>query len=228
MYRKYFKRPLDVVLSLLAIIVLSPVFITIAILVRVKLDSPVIFKQIRPGLNEVIFTMYKFRTMTNERDNNGNLLPDSMRLNKFGKSLRATSLDELPELINIIKGDMSIIGPRPQLVRDMVFMTKEQRNRHKVRPGLSGLAQVHGRNAISWDKKLAMDLEYMQHITFSGDVKIILLTVKKILYREDISAKCMTTAEDYGDYLIRTGVVSQEEYKKKQKEAKEIVDTERW
>ena len=150
-YRKYFKRPMDIILSLIALIVLSPILLIVALLVRIKLGSPVIFKQQRPGLNEKIFTMYKFRTMTDERDENGELLSDSIRLTKFGRLLRASSLDELPELFNILKGDMSIVGPRPQLVRDMVFMTKEQRQRHSVLPGLTGWAQVNGRNDVSWE-----------------------------------------------------------------------------
>ena len=154
MYRKYIKRMLDFLLSLMAIIILSPVLIVVAILVRTKLGSPVIFKQKRPGLNEKIFTLYKFRTMTDERDEKGNLLPDDIRLTRFGKLLRSTSLDELPELFNILKGDMTIVGPRPQLVRDMVFMTDTQRKRHSVRQGLTGLAQINGRNNLSWEEKI--------------------------------------------------------------------------
>lgn len=150
MYRKYFKRPLDFIMALVGLVVLSPVLLIIAVLVRIKLGSPVIFKQPRPGLNEKIFTLYKFRTMTDERDENGEPLPDEVRLTPFGKWLRSTSLDELPELWNILRGDMSFVGPRPQLVRDMVFMTPEQRRRHVVRPGLTGWAQVNGRNNISW------------------------------------------------------------------------------
>ena len=173
-YENYIKRILDIILSLVALICLSPILLIVAILVRVKLGSPVLFKQKRPGKDEKIFTLYKFRTMTDERDKSGNLLPDSQRLTKFGKFLRSTSLDELPELINIIKGDMSIVGPRPQLVRDMLFMTDEQRKRHSVRQGLTGLAQVNGRNNITWEDKLNYDLEYIQNITFIGDLKIII------------------------------------------------------
>lgn len=222
-YARYIKRILDVLLSGCALIVLSPVLLIVAVLVRTKLGSPVIFCQERPGKNEKIFKMYKFRSMTDQRDENGELLPDEMRLTKFGRTLRSTSLDELPELWNIFKGDMSIVGPRPQLVRDMVFMTPEQRLRHTVMPGLTGLAQVSGRNAISWEDKLATDLRYIRHITFLGDVKIILLTVKKVFCREDISADGMDTAEDLGDYLLRTAQVSEEAYQELQAESKALL-----
>lgn len=223
-YARCIKRMLDILLSGLALIVLSPVLLVVAVLVRAKLGSPVIFCQMRPGRNEKIFKMYKFRSMTNARDEKGELLPDDVRLTKFGKVLRATSLDELPELWNIFKGNMSIVGPRPQLVRDMVFMTQEQRRRHTALPGLTGLAQVNGRNAISWEDKLQTDLRYVEHITFVGDVKIIAQTVKKVLSHEDISADGMETAEDFGDYLLRTGRVSEEEYKKRQAESKALLD----
>lgn len=169
LYRKYFKRPMDFVLSLISIIFLSPILLVVAILVRIKLGSPIIFKQKRPGLNEKIFTMYKFRTMTDERDEDGELLPDRVRLTKFGSMLRSTSLDELPELFNILKGDMSIVGPRPQLVRDMVFMTPQQRRRHSVQPGLTGWAQVNGRNDVTWEEKFALDLKYIDNITFFSE-----------------------------------------------------------
>ncbi len=169
MYKRYFKRPMDLILSLIALIILSPVLLVIAILVKLKLGSPVIFKQERPGLNEKIFTMYKFRTMTDEKDENGKLLPDSKRLTKFGKFLRSTSLDELPELFNILKGDMSLVGPRPQLIRDLVFMTQAQRQRHSVLPGLTGWAQINGRNNISWEGKFILDLEYIDDISFLND-----------------------------------------------------------
>lgn len=222
-YARYIKRILDVLLSGCALIVLSPVLLIVAVLVRIRLGSPVIFCQPRPGKDEKIFKMYKFRSMTDARDENGELLPDEIRLTKFGRTLRSTSLDELPELWNIFKGDMSIVGPRPQLVRDMVFMTPEQRLRHTVMPGLTGLAQVSGRNAISWEDKLATDLRYIRRITFLGDVKIILLTVKKVFCREDISADGMDTAEDLGDYLLRTAQVSQEAYQKLQAEGKELL-----
>ena len=222
-YARYIKRILDVLLSGCALIVLSPMLLTVAVLVRTKLGSPVIFCQPRPGKDEKIFRMYKFRSMTDARDENGELLPDEIRLTKFGRALRSTSLDELPELWNIFKGDMSIVGPRPQLVRDMVFMTPEQRLRHTVMPGLTGLAQVSGRNAISWEDKLATDLRYIRRITFLGDVKIVLLTVKKVFCREDISADGMDTAEDLGDYLLRTAQVSQEAYQKLQAEGRELL-----
>ena len=216
-YEKYIKRMLDFILSLIALICLSPVLLIVSILVRTKLGSPIIFKQQRPGKNEKIFTLYKFRTMTDEKDENGKLLPDSQRLTKFGKFLRSTSLDELPELINIIKGDMAIVGPRPQLIRDMLFMNNEQRKRHTVRQGLTGLAQVNGRNNISWEEKLNYDLEYIKKITFFTDMKIILKTVLKVFKKDDINTEGMDTAEDLCDYLLRTKQISEEEYKEKLK-----------
>lgn len=229
-YELYIKRLLDIVCSLIAIIVFSWLYIIVAILVRVKLGSPVLFKQPRPGKidpktgKEKIFYMYKFRSMSDERDENGNLLPDEIRLGKFGKTLRATSLDELPEAFNILKGDMSIIGPRPQLVRDMVFMTDKQRMRHTAKPGLSGLAQVNGRNDISWDEKLDWDLKYIEKVSFLGDVKIILYTViKAFIKQEGITDGYMATAYDYGDGLLKSGKVSQEEYDEKQLEAKKLL-----
>ena len=224
-YARYIKRILDVLLSGCALVVLTPVLLIVAVLVRTKLGSPVIFCQERPGKDEKIFKMYKFRSMTDARGENGELLFDEVRLTKFGRALRSTSLDELPELWNIFKGDMSIVGPRPQLVRDMVFMTPEQRLRHTVMPGLTGLAQVSGRNAISWEDKLATDLRYIRRITFLGDVKIVLLTVKKVFCREDISADGMDTAEDLGDYLLRTAQVSEEAYQELQAESKALLLT---
>jgi undecaprenyl phosphate N,N'-diacetylbacillosamine 1-phosphate transferase len=211
-YRRLFKRPMDFILALIAIIVLSPVFVVVAILVRAKLGSPVLFKQQRPGLNEKIFMMYKFRTMSDEHDVNGELLPDSVRLTKFGRLLRSTSLDELPELFNILKGDMSLVGPRPQLVRDMVFMTPKQRQRHTLLPGLTGWAQVNGRNYVTWDEKLSLDVKYIKGVTFLGDLKIILMTVAKVFKRDGISAVGMDTAEDYGDYLLRIGEIDENSY----------------
>lgn len=226
-YEKHVKRPLDILCALSALIVFSWLYIIIAILVRVKLGSRVIFKQPRPGKNEKIFNLYKFRSMTDERDENGNLLPDEVRLTKFGRALRATSLDELPEAFNILKGDMSVIGPRPQLVRDIVFMTPEQRLRHTVRPGLSGLAQTRGRNALSWDGKLAIDLEYIQKVTFLGDVKIIIDTVQQVFFKErgleDSDVDEIDITDDFGDYLLKSGRVSQEEYDEKQAEAKYLL-----
>lgn len=221
-YKKYVKKPMDVILSLCAIIVLSPVLLVVALLVRVKLGSPVIFKQKRPGLNEKIFTLYKFRTMTDERDENGELLPDEVRLTRFGQLLRSTSLDELPELFNILKGDMAVVGPRPQLIRDMVFMTRQQRQRHNVLPGLSGLAQINGRNCILWEDKLKYDLQYIDNITFFEDWKIILLTIRKALKREGIADVGMATAEDLGDYLYRIGDLDEKIYRDGIDESKKI------
>ena len=228
-YEKCIKRPLDCFLACLALVVFSPILLIVAILVRVKLGSPVVFKQKRPGRidpktgQERIFEMYKFRTMTDKRDADGNLLPDTLRMTKFGEKIRASSIDELLELVNIAKGDMAVIGPRPQLVRDMVFMTDEQRMRHTVRPGLSGLAQVRGRNAISWEGKLSTDLEYIDKITFFGDAKIVIQTVFKVFKREGITEEGMATATDFGDYLLETGQVSQAEYDEKQLEAKSLL-----
>ncbi|WP_188383217.1 sugar transferase [Ornithinibacillus halotolerans] len=196
-YRSTFKRPMDFILSLLAIIILSPMLITVSLLVRVKLGSPILFKQERPGLNEKIFTMYKFRTMTDERDSNGELLPDEVRLTRFGKFLRSTSLDELPELFNILKGDMSIIGPRPLLVQYLPLYNDYQKRRHEVRPGLSGLAQVSGRNAISWEEKFSLDVAYVDNVGFFEDFKIILLTIKKVFAREGINSATAATIEPF-------------------------------
>lgn len=229
-YEKYVKRLLDITCSLLTIIVFSWLYIILAILVRVKLGSPVLFKQQRPGMidsktgKERIFDMYKFRTMSDARDENGELLPDEARLGEFGKKLRATSLDELPEIFNILNGDMSVIGPRPQLVRDMVFMTNEQRMRHTAKPGLSGLAQVRGRNAIRWEDKLNTDLEYIKDVTFLGDVKIIMETIIKVFKREGITEDGMSTATDFGDYLLSIGKITNEFYLQKQKEAKYLLE----
>jgi undecaprenyl phosphate N,N'-diacetylbacillosamine 1-phosphate transferase len=185
-YRRFLKRPMDFILSLMAIIALSPVLIIVGVLVRFKLGSPVLFKQKRPGLNKKIFTLYKFRTMTDEKDENGDLLPDSVRLTKFGRMLRSTSLDELPELFNILKGDMSIVGPRPLLVKYLDLYNDYQMRRHEVRPGLSGLAQVNGRNGLNWIDKFNLDVEYVDNISFFQDVKIILLTIKKVFVSEGI------------------------------------------
>lgn len=223
-YEKYIKRPLDFFCALLAIVVLSPIMLVIALLVRIKLGSPVIFKQKRPGLNEKIFTMYKFRTMTDEKDENGKLLPDEIRLTKFGNMLRHTSLDELPEVFNIVRGEMTLVGPRPQLIRDVVFMTDEQRMRHTAKPGMSGLAQVNGRNDISWEEKLNWDLKYIEKVSFLGDVKIIFQTIiKAFIKQEGITDGDMATAYDYGDWLLKKGKVNKEEYLKKQEEAKKLL-----
>lgn len=186
MYRHFFKRFFDIVLSACALVVLSPVLLVLAILVRTKLGSPVIFCQERPGRGEKIFKLYKFRSMTDARDENGELLPDELRLTKFGRLLRSTSLDELPELWNILKGDMSIVGPRPLAVVYLPYYTEEEHHRHDVRPGLTGLAQVHGRNALQWEARFACDLEYIRNISLWMDLKVLFLTVKKVLVREGI------------------------------------------
>lgn len=223
-YEKYFKRPLDLLFCLLTMIVFWWLYLIVAILVKVKIGSPVLFTQDRPGKDERIFKLYKFRTMTFAKDEKGELCPDKIRLTPFGKTLRATSLDELPEILNIIKGDMSFIGPRPQLVRDMVFMTKEQRRRHQVRPGLSGLAQVNGRNTIAWEDKLLWDLKYIDKITFMGDIKIIFKTLEKVFKREDINREGTVSDMDLGYYLLHKGEVAREEYDKKQEEAKRLIE----
>lgn len=229
-YEKYVKRVIDVICATSAIVVFSPLYLGVAFLVKTKLGSPVLFTQDRPGLigpdgKETVFKMYKFRSMTDEKDENGRLLPDEMRLTKFGKWLRNTSLDELPEAFNILNGTMSVIGPRPQLVRDMVFMSDEQRKRHTAKPGLSGLAQVNGRNAISWEDKFDWDLKYIEKVSFLEDLKIILSTVKKALIKQEgITQDDMATAEDLGDYLLRVNNVDSIEYEKKQNQAKDILN----
>lgn len=197
MYQLFIKRLFDFILSLMAIIILSPVFIIVALLVRIKLGSPILFKQERPGLNEKIFKMYKFRTMTSEVDEKGNLLPDEVRLTSFGQLLRSTSLDELPELFNIFKGDMSIVGPRPLLVKYLPLYNDEQKHRHDVRPGLTGLAQVNGRNAISWEDKFKYDVEYTKNVTFMNDLKIIFETILKVIKRDGISSEKSVTMEEF-------------------------------
>ena len=197
MYAKYIKRWLDFILSLLAIIILSPILLIVALLVRIKLGSPVIFKQKRPGLHEKIFTLYKFRTMTDEKDKDGNLLPDDQRLTKFGKLLRSTSLDELPELFNILKGDMSIVGPRPLLVKYLPLYNEQQKHRHDVRPGFTGWAQCNGRNAISWEEKFDLDIYYVKHVSFRLDLSIIFKTIKIVFLREGISSDTSVTMEEF-------------------------------
>ncbi len=197
MYKNYIKRPMDFILALLAIIFLSPVLVVGAVFVRIKLGSPVIFKQDRPGLNEKIFTIYKFRTMTDERDEYGELLPDSIRITRFGRFLRSTSLDELPELFNILIGDMSVVGPRPLLIQYLPLYDEHQKRRHDVKPGLSGLAQVSGRNAINWEDKFNLDVEYVDNVSFIGDWKIIFLTLKKVFVREGISSGTAVTMEPF-------------------------------
>lgn len=197
MYKIFFKRFLDFILSLIAIILLSPIYLIITILVRVKLGSPVIFTQERPGKDEKIFKMYKFRSMTSETDEEGNLLPDEVRLTSFGKKLRATSLDELPELFNILKGDMSFVGPRPLLVKYLPLYSKEQQHRHDVRPGLTGLAQVTGRNALTWEEKFKKDVFYTEHCDFLLDVQIIGKTILLVLKKEGISSDTCVTMEEF-------------------------------
>lgn len=228
-YEKYVKRGLDVVCGFMAVICFSPLYAIVALLVKIKLGSPVIFTQVRPGLidedgRETVFKMYKFRTMTDERDENGELLPDEIRLTRFGAWLRKTSLDELAEVFNILNGTMSVIGPRPQLVRDLVFMTKEQRIRHTAKPGLSGMAQINGRNSITWENKLEWDRKYIEKIGFLEDVKIVVETVKKALIKQEgIAQDGRATAEDFGDYLLRSQKISRQEYIRKQEQAKKIL-----
>lgn len=223
-YEVCLKRVLDFILSVVALVLLSPIFLILMLTGVVAMGGNPFFTQPRPGKNERVFYMVKFRTMSNARDEKGNLLPDELRLNGYGKLLRSTSLDELPELLNIVKGDLSIVGPRPQLVRDMVFMSPDQRRRHSVRQGLTGLAQVNGRNNISWEQKLEWDLKYIDTgITFIGDMKIVIKTISKVFTRADISTEGMETAEDYGDYLLRTGKVDKNTYERLQTEAKEIL-----
>lgn len=217
-YEKNVKRPLDFGLSLFALLFLWPVMAGTAMLVRLKLGKPVLFKQQRPGLGEEIFTIRKFRTM---QDGDGK---DEERLTDFGKKLRSTSIDELPELFNILDGSMSVVGPRPQLIRDMVFMSEEHRKRHDVRAGLTGLAQVNGRNGISWENKLDADLQYVDSIKFRGDLRIVLQTVKKVLTKDGINEDGHATALDYGDWLLVDSKVSQVEYVKKQREAEELLN----
>jgi len=227
-YERYVKRMLDIICSLLTILLFCWLYAIIAIVVRVKMGSPVLFRQPRPGLidprtgRERIFTMYKFRTMTDARDENGNLLPDEQRLPRFGKMLRATSLDEIPEVFNILLGDMSIIGPRPQLVRDMVFMSDADRMRHTARPGLSGLAQINGRNAVTWEQKFAWDLKYIEKVTFLGDMRIVLKTIGKVFWKKESQEELDVTL-DYGDALLKEGKVSREEYDRRQARARTLL-----
>lgn len=223
MYARVWKRVMDFSLALVALIVLLPVLLILTVVGAVIMKGDPFFTQIRPGKDEKLFRLIKFRSMTCEKDSKGNLLPDEKRLTAYGRFLRASSLDELPELLNILKGDMSVVGPRPQLVRDMVFMTPEQRKRHMVRQGLTGLAQVNGRNGITWEQKIDYDLQYIENITLWGDIKIILKTVQKVFVREGVSAEGMDTAEDLGDYLLRTGRVSGREYEKRQAEAQTLL-----
>lgn len=229
MYALFFKRFIDIILSALAFLVLSPIILILSIVGAIVLKGNPFFCQPRPGKkgkdgNERIFRLIKLRTMSNAKDENGDLLPDDKRLGTYGKILRSTSLDELPSLINIIVGDLSIVGPRPQLVRDMTFMSPEQRRRHDIRPGLTGLAQVNGRNNITWEQKFEYDLQYIDNgITFIGDIKIILKTVEKVLKRSDTVRKGTVSDMDFGDWLMQEGRVSEKEYTEKQAEAKELL-----
>ena len=226
-YEKYIKRLLDIICSLLFIIIFSWLYAIIVIIVYIKMGSPVLFKQPRPGIvrngKETIFDMYKFRTMTDERDENGDLLPDEKRLSEFGAMLRSTSLDELPEVFCILRGTMSVIGPRPQLVRDMVFMSDQQRMRHTAKPGLTGLAQVKGRNAVTWEEKLDWDLKYLENVSFFGDVKILFETVAVVFTRSGITDGENVTALDYGDALLRAGKVSKPKYDALQAHARNLI-----
>ena len=227
MYAKFFKRALDFIVSVAALIVLSPVFLILTVIGTITMKGNPFFLQPRPGKKgkdgkEKIFKLIKFRTMSNAKDEYGNLLPDEQRLNKYGAWLRTTSLDELPELLNIVAGNLAICGPRPFLVRDCVFMTDEQRRRHDVRPGLTGLAQVNGRNNITWEQKIEYDLQYIDRITFVGDIKIILQTVEKVLKRSDVIREGTASDIDYGDWLLIEGKVDQETYEAKQTQAKEM------
>lgn len=224
MYAKCFKRLIDFVLSFCAMIVLSPILLILTVTGAVAMGGNPFFTQQRPGKDEKIFRLIKFRTMNNKKDKDGNLLPDEKRLTCYGKWLRSTSLDELPELFNIVKGDMAIVGPRPLLVRDMVFMTPDQRRRHTVRQGLTGLAQANGRNGISWDKKLEYDQQYIEDISFINDIKIIVRTFINVLKKDGITEDGMATAADLGDYLLFTETVTQDEYNQKQLEAKRILE----
>lgn len=224
MYKHFFKRVLDILFAILALLFLCLVYLILIILVRVKLGGPVIFKQVRPGRSGKLFKLYKFRSMTNKIDENGDLLPDEQRLTKFGKKLRSSSLDELPEIINILKGDMSFIGPRPQLVKDYVFFDEEVMKRQSVRPGLSGLAQVNGRNNISWEKKFEYDLQYVKKVTFLKDLAIFFKTIGKVFKRSDIDKEGFATDEDYGDYLLRTNKISQDEYSLLVSKSKDMIE----
>lgn len=228
MYEKFFKRIIDFFLSTIALVMLSPILLLLLLVGTIVMRGNPIFVQSRPGKKgkdgqEKIFCLLKLRSMSNRRDANGELLPDAERLGKYGRFIRATSLDELPSLINILLGDMSLVGPRPQLVRDMTFMTDTQRKRHDVRPGLTGLAQVNGRNNITWEQKFAYDLQYIESITFFGDLKILFQTVDKVLKRSDTVREGTVSDLDFGDWLLQNGEIDKSQYEKKQAEAKELL-----
>lgn len=229
MYTLFLKRSIDLLLALTALILLWPLFLLLAAVGAVAMGGNPFFTQLRPGRKgrdgrERVFRLIKFRTMSNKTDSRGKLLPDEARLNRYGKFLRASSLDELPELINVIKGDMSLVGPRPQLVRDMVFMSRAQRRRHQVRPGLTGLAQVNGRNCIPWEQKLEYDLQYIERITFAGDMKILLKTVKKVLFRRDVVREGTASDMDFGDWLLMQGKITRQAYARKQDMARRLLE----
>lgn len=230
MYAKFIKRPLDFILSVTALLIISPFLLLLTVVGAIVLKGNPFFIQLRPGKkdkdgNEKIFKLIKFRTMSNAKDKDGNLLPDAQRLGKYGKLLRSTSLDELPSLVNIATGSLSIVGPRPQLVRDMIFMNDEQKRRHDVRPGLTGLAQVNGRNNITWEQKFEYDLQYIDSgITFIGDVKIILKTIGKVLKRSDTVREGTVSDMDFGDWLLQLGEVEQEYYDDMQEKARELIN----
>lgn len=224
MYQHAFKRIFDFVSSLTLLICISPLLLYLAWQVRRHMGSPVLFTQIRPGKDGRLFRLYKFRSMKDLRDKDGRMLSDAQRMTDFGRRLRATSLDELPELLNIVKGDMSVVGPRPQLVQDMMFFTPEEMQRQSVMPGLTGLAQISGRNNIDWKQRFAYDLQYARHITFIEDMRIIFRTIFKVSAQEDIATEGMDTSEDYGDWLLRRGDITQQAYDEKQKEAQKLLD----
>ena len=224
-YEKYLKRFLDIVLSLLILFLFWWLYLIIALLVYIQLGNPVVFKQLRPGKNCKIFNIYKFRTMTNEKDDDGKILSDKNRMTPFGQWLRESSLDEIPEVFCVLKGDMSFVGPRPQLVKDMVFMNEEQNKRHLVLPGLTGLAQVNGRNNITWDEKLKYDLEYINNISFINDVKIFFKTFKvALIKKEGITEKGKATSSDFGDYLLNSGRITYDQYHDGQTKAQQLID----
>ena len=229
MYEKYIKRGFDFLLALFALVLLAPLLLILIIINTFMMRGNPFFTQIRPGRmdkngEETLFKMIKFRTMTSQKDENGNYLPDAVRLTKWGNFLRSTSLDELPELLNIIRGDMSFVGPRPQLVRDMLFMTPVQRQRHTVTPGLTGLAQCNGRNGITWERKFGYDLQYIETISFFTDVKIMIKTIGKVFARDGIAEEGMATAEDFGDYLLRINQVDSTQYREKLAQEKELLE----
>lgn len=223
LYHPFFKRLFDFFIAFMLLVFLAPILLIISLIVKIKLGSPIIFKQKRPGLNGKVFTMYKFRSMIEANDELGNSLSDMYRITKFGKFLRKTSLDELPELINVIKGDMSIVGPRPQLIQDYLCMSPYEKKRHSVRPGITGLAQVKGRNSITWDEKFVYDLLYLEKITFFRDIKIILKTIINVVLEKDITQENHVTAHNYGEYLIEKRRLSLDEYKSILKKECEII-----